>query len=393
MGELHVIPVRGIPEVGPGDDLSELLLDAIRGGGLDLRGGDIVAVTQKVVSKAEGRVVAEGSAGKAGWVARETRRVVARRGDLVIAETRHGFVCANAGVDASNVAEGFLSLLPEDPDASAERLRQSLEASTGASVGVLITDTFGRAWRDGLVNVAIGCAGIPSVIDLRGTKDALGRVLEVTVEALADEVAAAAGLAMGKADGVPAAIVRGIRVEEPPLPASALVRPPDDDLFRQSPLEAIRQQRAELEGPAPFGSGQVPRAVLEEAIRAACAGQAPDGNGACVFVVTRLPRVAPVVIVPFVRVQEGSDRDATMVRGGMALQSVMLALHAQGFHCHWIDGSAFEAAVDAALNVPDGWIPVGSIGVGRPPDPSDAGAQAIARAEDVDVSRFLREAP
>ena len=182
MGELHVIPVRGIPEVGPGDDLSELLLDAIRGGGLDLRGGDIVAVTQKVVSKAEGRVVAEGSAGKAGWVARETRRVVARRGDLVIAETRHGFVCANAGVDASNVAEGFLSLLPEDPDASAERLRQSLEASTGASVGVLITDTFGRAWRDGLVNVAIGCAGIPSVIDLRGTKDALGRVLEVTVE-------------------------------------------------------------------------------------------------------------------------------------------------------------------------------------------------------------------
>src|SRR5207302_1283074 len=278
-----------------GDDLSELLLDAIRGGGLDLRGGDIVAVTQKVVSKAEGRVVAEGSAGKAGWVARETRRVVARRGDLVIAETRHGFVCANAG--------------------------------------------------------------------------------------------AGAGHAMGGADGGPAAIVRGIKVEEPPLPASALVRPPDDDLFRQSPLEAIRQQRAELEGPAPFGSGQVPRAVLEEAIRAACAGQAPDGNGACVFVVTRLPRVAPVVIVPFVRVQEGSDRDATMVRGGMALQSVMLALHAQGFHCRWIDGSASEAAVEGVLNVPDGWIPVGSIGVGRTPDPSDAGAQATARAEDVDVSR------
>jgi coenzyme F420-0:L-glutamate ligase/coenzyme F420-1:gamma-L-glutamate ligase len=157
---------------------------------------------------------------------------VARRGDLVIAETRHGFVCANAGVDASNVGPGLLSLLPEDPDASAERIRTSVSGLTGARISVVITDTFGRPWRQGLVNVAIGAAGLPSLLDLRGNPDATGRPLEVTVVAVADEVAAASGLVMGKADGIPAAVVRGVRAEGPSVPASAMVRPPSEDLFR-----------------------------------------------------------------------------------------------------------------------------------------------------------------
>jgi len=231
---LEIRGLPGLPEVLPGDDVAAHILAALRATRLELLDGDVVVVTQKVVSKAEDRLVREDPDGKAAWVARETRRVVARRDDLVIAETHHGFVCANAGVDASNVPQGMLSLLPVDPDASAERIRAALADATGADVGVVVTDTFGRPWRRGLVNVAIGCAGLPSIVDLRGTKDARGRVLEVTLVALADEIAAASGLVMGKADGVPVAVVRGLTVEGAPSPARDLVRPPDEDLFRGS---------------------------------------------------------------------------------------------------------------------------------------------------------------
>jgi coenzyme F420-0:L-glutamate ligase/coenzyme F420-1:gamma-L-glutamate ligase len=154
----------------------------------------------------------------------------------VIAQTRHGFVCANAGVDASNVDEGFLTLLPEDPDGTAERIRAMVGHAFEVDVGVVISDTFGRPWREGLVNVAIGCAGLPSLVDLRGTKDAMGQLLEVTVVALADEIAAATGLVMGKTDGIPAAVVRGVRAEGRHLPASALVRNAEEDLFPYSPV-------------------------------------------------------------------------------------------------------------------------------------------------------------
>ncbi|MDP8955886.1 MAG: coenzyme F420-0:L-glutamate ligase [Actinomycetota bacterium] len=235
---VEVIPVTGIPEVRAGEDLARLLLDALDSSSLALERGDAVVVTQKAVSKAEGRVVPEKPEGKQRWVERETRRIVARRGDLVIAETTHGFVCANAGVDASNVAEGFLTLLPEDPDGSAERLRGALRRALGVEVAVVITDTFGRPWRRGLVNVAIGCAGLPALVDLRGTKDASGRVLEATMVALADEVAAASGLVMGKASGIPMAIVRGLSFNAPPTPARALIRPPEDDLFRTGVVDS-----------------------------------------------------------------------------------------------------------------------------------------------------------
>ncbi|HEV8421692.1 MAG TPA: coenzyme F420-0:L-glutamate ligase, partial [Actinomycetota bacterium] len=146
---IEIIPIRGIPEIVPGDDLGVILNRALSGQRLVLHDDDVVVVTQKVISKSEGRVVPEAPGGKGAWVARETRRVVARRGDLVVAETRHGFVCANAGVDSSNVADGYLTLLPEDPDGSAERLRAALSSSTGARVAVVITDTFGRPWRQG----------------------------------------------------------------------------------------------------------------------------------------------------------------------------------------------------------------------------------------------------
>ena len=241
---VEILPIPLIGEVEPGDDLPTLLHDAMARASLALRDGDVLVVTQKIVSKSEGRVVPEGPGGRAEWVASESRRVVARRGDLVIAETKHGFVCANAGVDASNVAEGFLTLLPDDPDTSAEEIRQAFAAGVGVRVGVLITDTFGRPWRHGLVNVAIGCAGLPSLVDLRGTKDASGRVLEATVEALADEIAGASGLVMGKAEGVPAALVRGVRWSSPPLRAGAMVRGPDEDLFPESPLQAIHARRS-----------------------------------------------------------------------------------------------------------------------------------------------------
>jgi coenzyme F420-0:L-glutamate ligase/coenzyme F420-1:gamma-L-glutamate ligase len=233
---VRIVPVLGIPEVRAGDDLSMLIAGPILEAGVEP--GAVVVVTQKIVSKAEGRVVSLEGTSRSAWIERETVRVVARRGDLVIAETRHGFVCANAGVDASNVPEGSLCLLPEDPDGSAERLRASLSSGLGVDVGVLVTDTFGRPWRQGVVNVAIGCAGLPALVDLRGQADHHGRALEATVVALADELAAASGLVMQKAARIPVALVVGLeRPEGPPGRASHLVRPPDDDLFPQGVVD------------------------------------------------------------------------------------------------------------------------------------------------------------
>ena len=232
MKRLEIVAVEGLPEIGPGDRLAPLLAACA-----DLRDGDVVVVTQKVVSKAEGRMVAVDPADPAAYAAviqAESVRVLRRRGDLVIAETESGFVCANAGVDRSNVPHGFVTLLPLDADRSARRIRDGLRAAPGVDVGVVVSDTFGRAWRKGVTDVAIGCAGIAAVVDLRGTNDALGRPLEVTEVAVADELAGAAELVMGKATGIAAAVIRGV---EPGWFRSAsvraeIVRPPAEDLFR-----------------------------------------------------------------------------------------------------------------------------------------------------------------
>jgi coenzyme F420-0:L-glutamate ligase/coenzyme F420-1:gamma-L-glutamate ligase len=234
---IQIWPVEGLPEVRAGDDLASMLEDRLRA--LGIVDGDIVVVTQKIVSKAEGRVVPDDGEDRSTWVERESRRIVARRGDLVITETKHGFVCANAGVDVSNVEEGMVSLLPLDPDASAAAIREGLGGRLGlTALGVVVTDTFGRPWRNGLVNVAIGCAGLPAVVDLRGGTDHHGRPLEVTVVALADELAAASGIVMGKAARVPAALLRGIDLGQAPHgTARDLVRPADEDLFREGTIE------------------------------------------------------------------------------------------------------------------------------------------------------------
>lgn len=229
---LEILPVVGIGEVHPGDDLASLLADAA-----DLRDGDVLVVTQKVVSKAEAQLVPidpNDPDAKAKIVEGEAVRILRRRGELIIAETRHGFICANAGVDLSNVEQGWAALLPEDPDRSARRLRDALRARCDVDVAIIISDTFGRPWRRGLTDVAIGCAGIRAIVDLRGSSDALGRELAVTEVCVVDELASAAELVMGKSAGICAAIVRG--VDESWLGRgevrSEVVRPADEDLFR-----------------------------------------------------------------------------------------------------------------------------------------------------------------
>lgn len=232
MTVLEVRPVVGIGEIRLGDDLAGLIVEAIRADGWSLEDRDIIVVTHKVVSKQEGRIaeIPDEAAYRA-LVEGEAVRIVRRRGDLVIAQTRHGFICANAAVDRSNIAEGFAVLLPVDPDRSAQRLRTLIERATGTTIGVIITDTFGRPWRRGLVDVAIGVSGVPAIVDLRGTTDAYGNELNVTEIAVVDEIAAAADLVMGKATQIPVAVVRGLDLEGSGR-ASDLVRPAEEDLFR-----------------------------------------------------------------------------------------------------------------------------------------------------------------
>lgn len=232
MTALEIRPVHGIAEIQQGDDLADLIVDAIAAEGWALKDEDVVVITHKVVSKQEGRTVAIPDEDTyRSLVEDEAVEIIRRRGDLVIARTRHGFICANAAVDRSNVAEGFALLLPVDPDRSAHRLRRLIERSTGTSIGVVITDTFGRPWRRGLVDVAIGVSGLPSIIDLVGTRDAHGNELSVTEIAIVDEIAAAADLAMGKASQIPAAVIRGLSLRGSGR-ATDLIRPPEEDLFR-----------------------------------------------------------------------------------------------------------------------------------------------------------------
>ena len=233
---LTIIPVAGLGEIDPGDELAEFIAEAAVAQGTPLTNRDCLVVTQKVVSKAEGRLVEidhDDADAKRAVVEAESVRILRRRGDLIISETRHGFVCANAGVDLSNVSEGKAALLPVEPDRSAKHIRDAIRARVGVEVAVIVSDTFGRAWRRGLTDVAIGVSGIAAVVDLRDTPDGRGRVLHATEVAVADEIAAAAELVMGKATGVPVAIVRGL--DETWFREGSyreLIRAPAEDLFR-----------------------------------------------------------------------------------------------------------------------------------------------------------------
>jgi coenzyme F420-0:L-glutamate ligase/coenzyme F420-1:gamma-L-glutamate ligase len=230
---LQVLPLLGIGAVHPGDEIVDTLAAALEP--LSPQEGDVLVVTHKIVSKAEGRVVqvsGDEETFKRDLVESEAVSIVRRRGDLIIAETKHGFICANAGVDRSNAEPGTMILLPDDPDRSAHRIRTKLERRFGVDVPVIISDTFGRPWRRGLTDIAIGVSGLEAVVDLKGTPDWAGRELQVTEIAVADEIASAADLVMGKAAGIPAALVRGYEGPRGEGRGTDLIRKPDEDLFR-----------------------------------------------------------------------------------------------------------------------------------------------------------------
>ncbi|HET9260374.1 MAG TPA: coenzyme F420-0:L-glutamate ligase [Acidimicrobiia bacterium] len=230
---LTVFPIAGVGRVEHGDDVAAILADPLRD--LDATSGDVLVVTHKIVSKAEGavrQIEGDEEEFKKTLVEEISASIIRRRGDLIIAETKHGFVCANAGVDRSNADPGTVVLLPDDPDRSAHRIRARLQRTLGIDMAVIISDTFGRPWRRGLTDIAIGVSGLLPILDLRGTRDWSGRELDVTEIAVADELAAAADLVMGKASGVPAALVRGYEGPRGEGRGTELVRPVDEDLFR-----------------------------------------------------------------------------------------------------------------------------------------------------------------
>ena len=246
---VRILPLAGLPEVASGDDLGALIMQAARKQGVGCAAGDVFVVAQKIVSKAEGRSVrldsVEPSERARRWAAefqkdprvielvlRESSGIVRMERGVIVARTRHGFVCANAGVDVSNTREGTALLLPEDPDGSARKLQEQLARAFGCHVGVIVSDTFGRPWREGLVNVALGVAGMSPLADYRGQRDAHGRVMQATIIAVADELAAAAGLVMGKLERVPVVIVHGVALEKGTGSGRDLIRPAERDLFR-----------------------------------------------------------------------------------------------------------------------------------------------------------------
>jgi len=248
-GRIELIPVTGLPEIGEGDDLARIIVAAARRAKIGFQNRDILVVAQKIISKAEGRIArlstfepsaqASRLAARGGRdarlvevILRESRRII-REHPVLIVETHHGFVCANAGVDHSNVpGEDVVTLLPTDPDLSARRLGKALRRLSKKQIAVVISDTFGRPWRLGLTNVAVGAAGVPVMLDLRGTRDRSAKRLQATILAIADDLAAAAGLAMGKQEGVPVVIVRGYTYRPAQVPATKIILPAHEDLFR-----------------------------------------------------------------------------------------------------------------------------------------------------------------
>jgi coenzyme F420-0:L-glutamate ligase/coenzyme F420-1:gamma-L-glutamate ligase len=369
---LLVVPLAGMAEVRAGDDLARLLLEAVGRAGLELADGDVLAVTSKVVAKAEGRTVplpddpAARERVLAETVAAETARVVARRGRLVIAETRTGLVGANALVDASNAGGDQLVLLPADPDASAARLRAAIEELDGHDVAVVVTDTLGRPWRLGQTDVAVGLAGMGALEDWRGRADGDGRQLEATEVAVADEVAAAADLVKGKASRVPAALLRGVPRPKGDGTAHDLVRPPTDDLFRTA--GTAEDLLGFLEGGAaePVGKGPVDPSVLDRAVAVAATVPIPGGRRLRVVPVPgENPNLLACCVGP-----AGVEEAGIELAAGGAIRTLVLALHALGVAAQIQAATpAARNALAAALGLEPGWEPLGLLAAGQPASP------------------------
>ena len=407
MSEITVSGVPGLPEIAQGANLATLIAAAVP----DLADGDILVVTSKIVSKAEGRVVA---ASREQAIEAETVRVVARRGATTIAQTRHGLVLAAAGVDESNTAPGTVVLLPEDPDESARRLRKTLHGRTGLTLGVIVTDTMGRPWRAGQTDSAVGVAGVIPVRDHRGEADTFGNILEVTVAAVADEIASAADLVKGKSRRVPVAVVRGLAglVTDPDGPgARAIIRPAEEDMFRfgsadvplarrtiraftGEPVDAGAVRRAvatALTAPAPHHSepwrfvilsSASARSALLDATREAWIADLRRDGFTEQQIARRIRRGeplrnAPLIVVPCLVTDAAHDypderrsraeQAMFVVSMGAAVQNLLIALAVDGLGSAWISSTLFCQDVAArAMDLPAGWRPMGAIAVGRP---------------------------